>query len=452
MKKKILLAVMAVVATAPGFAQDFDVDPSLNISNNEKKVRFTVGARFVADGALYSTDFTSLNSGAAIADARIRTSMRYGENWYFYADFGFGGGKFSQKNIFMEYSEKSAKGATHAVKLGYYSDPAGTMARQTSLGGYHFISRPGSADALGAGRELGVSYKYSASNVFLYQGVFTENQYNKAVTSYTGSAIAGRWLFRSIGKAGGGHIGASARFGHIGGGEDYTAGGVTVQKKRLGLSQTMETYVDDDKSIVACDLPWANNVVDLGAEAFGFGSNYFVRAEYQYKIVTKKRDSAKLFDAAQASGEGWDSFDAWLDAHPLRTNHFSGAYVEAGYKIFGADYRYDMNDAVLGGLSGKSLEIVGRVNYTNLNDKAPGERYSADRGQYVPESAERADEGYEAASVGGGRVISATVGVNFAFNKYAQVMLDYTYSNLKKDALPNDRNFHQVQTRVQFSF
>lgn len=451
MKEKILAALLALVSVS-GFAQDFDVDPSLNISNNEKKVKFTVGARFVADGALYSTDFTSLNSGAAIADARIRTSMKYGENWYFYADFGFGGGKFSQKNIFLEYSEKSAKGATHAVKLGYYSDPAGTMARQTSLGGYHFISRPGSADALGAGRELGVSYKYSAPSVYLYQGVFTENQYNKAVTSYTGSAIAGRWLYRSIGKHGGGHFGASARFGHIGGGEDYTAGGVTVQRKRLSLAQTMETYVDDDKSIVSCDLPWANNVIDLGVEAFGFGANYFVRAEYQYKIVTKKRDSDKLFSAAQDGGEGWDSYDTWLSAHPLRTNHFSGAYVEAGYKIFGADYKYDMNDAVLGGLSGKSLEVVGRVNYTNLNDKAPAEHYSADLGQYVPEGSVGCEKEYEAASVGGGRVISATVGVNFAFNKYAQIMLDYTYANLKKDALPLDRHFHQVQTRVQFSF
>ena len=44
------------------------------------------------------------------------------------------------------------------------------------------------------------------------------------------------------------------------------------------------------------------------------------------------------------------------------------------------------------------------------------------------------------------------VGVNYAFNKYAQVMLHYTYSNLDKDALPGDSNFHQVQARVQFTF
>ena len=72
-----------------------------------------------------------MKSGATISDARIRTSMSYGENWYFYADFGFGGGKFSQKNIFLQYANKADKG-THAVKVGYYNDPAGTMALTTS--------------------------------------------------------------------------------------------------------------------------------------------------------------------------------------------------------------------------------------------------------------------------------------------------------------------------------
>ena len=63
-----------------------------------------------------------------------------------------------------------------------------------------------------------------------------------------------------------------------------------------------------------------------------------------------------------------------------------------------------------------------------------------------------ADLPYTSSSVCGGRIISATLGLNYSFNKYAQVMLDYTYSNLKKDARPYDKNFHQVQARVQFSF
>ena len=121
------LAAFTLSATA----QDFDTDPTLNIDNKEKQVKFTVGARFMADAAYYHTDFTPLQSGASITDARIRTSMSYGENWYFYADFGFGGGKFSQKNIFLQYATKDSNDGVHAVKVGYYNDPAGSMARQT---------------------------------------------------------------------------------------------------------------------------------------------------------------------------------------------------------------------------------------------------------------------------------------------------------------------------------
>lgn len=449
MKKYILAACVAAISMS-GFAQDFDVDPTLNISNEEKKVNFTVGARFMADAALFNTEFTPLNSGACISDARIRTSMKYGENWYFYADFGFGNGEFSQKNIFLEYSTKDAQKATHAVKVGYYNDPAGTMARQTSLGSYHFISRPGSSEALGEGRALGVTYKYSTPKIFLYQGLFTENQYNKIESGFNGVTVSGRWLYRNINQHGGGHVGASARFAHIGGGEEYTTKGSTILKKTLSLSQSMETYVDDD-SFVNCELPWANNVIDLGGEALWFGNNYFIRGEYKHKVVTKKRDSYKVFIAAQDNIDGWGTYDAWLTANPLRTNHFNGAYLEAGYKIFGGDYKYDMHDAVLGGMTGKSLEVVGRVNFTDLNDIVDGEYYSAGRDQYYPDGY-MADWPYTSSSVGGGRIISATLGLNYSFNKYAQVMLDYTYSNLKKDARPYDKNFHQVQARVQFSF
>ena len=122
--KYIIMSALAALALS-ATAQDFDNDPTLKIDNKDQKVNFTVGARFMADAAYYHTDFTPLQSGASITDARIRTSMTYGQNWYFYADFGFGNGKFSQKNIFLQYATKNASDATHAIKVGYYNDPAG---------------------------------------------------------------------------------------------------------------------------------------------------------------------------------------------------------------------------------------------------------------------------------------------------------------------------------------
>lgn len=446
MKRHIVLP-LAVLAAISANAQDFDTDPTLELNNEEKEVKFTVGARMMADAAYYNSDFTPVNSGASLTDARIRTSMSY-KDWYFYADFGFGGGKFEQKNIFLQYSTKDKNDGTHAFKVGYYNDPAGSMARLTSLGSYHFISRPGSANALGEGRELGVTYKYTNDVFTAYQGVFSENQYNKENDGFNGVTVSGRWVARPVKDDHQTlHVGVNARFSHLGGGEEYN----NTLKKTLSLGQSLETYVDEDKQFSSCNLEWANNTFDIGTEALYHNDRFFVRGEYFYKSVTKKRDSKTLFDASNNNIDTWGTLDAWVAANPLRTNHFHGGYAEAGFLIFGKPYKYDLNEAVLGGLNGRSLEVVARFNYTGLNDINKGEYYSAGRDQYYPDGY-MADYPYNSSSVGGGNICSYTLGVNYSFNKYAQLMLDYTCHKIDKDSRPYDKTIHAVQARVLFSF
>lgn len=449
--KYILMSALTAF-TFSAAAQDFDTDPTLKIDNKEQKVKFTVGARFMADAAWYHSDFTPLQSGASITDARIRTSMSYGENWYFYADFGFGNGQFSQKNIFLQYASKNCHNALHAIKAGYYNDPAGSMARQTSLGSYHFISRAGMADALGEGRELGISYKYSSDNLFLYQGVFTENQYNKIEAGFNGYTLSGRWLYRQLNDNDAFHVGASVRYAHIGGGEELVTKGSSVLKKSIYLGQTLETYVDQDEQFVGCDIPWADNVIDFGAEAIYVNKDFFVRAEYKHKIIDKNRDSYKIFIASQDNIDGWGDIDLWETANRIKTNHFNGAYIEAGYKIFGNAYTYNKHEAVLNGLDGQSLEVVARFNYSGLNDLTKGEYYSAGRNQYYAAGYMEDWPATGATSVGGGDIYSTTFGINYSFNKFTQVMLNYTWHHLDKDFLPYDKNIHQIQARIQFTF
>lgn len=446
MKKYMLMPLLALTALSAN-AQDFDSKPTVTIDNKAEDLHFTVGARFMADAAYYHTDFTPMQSGAAISDARIRTSLTY-QNWYFYADFGFGGGKFSQKNIFLQYAQEDSKGGRHAIKGGYYNDAAGSMARNTSLGSYHFISRAGVTNALGEGRELGITYKYTNDHFLAYQGVFTENQYNKIEAGYNGLVFSGRYLYRPIIDENQTlAIGGNVRFQHVGGGvtED------NVLKKTVKLGQSMETFVDEDEQFVSCELPWAENVFDAGAEVLYHNQKMFVRGEYLYKHVTKKRDSKTLFDASNNNIDTWGTLDAWVAANPLRSNNFHGGYIEAGYMIFGNPYSYDKNEGVLRGLSGRSLEIVGRFNYTGLNDIVKGEYFSVARDQYYPDGY-MADWPYKSTSVGGGAVRSYTLGLNYSFNKFAQVMVDYTYHHLTKDFLPYDKNFHEVQARLQFVF
>lgn len=447
MKRYIIVVAMAMTAmNLP--AQDFDTEPTVTIENEKKEMKFTVGARFMADAALYHTEFTPLQSGATISDARIRTSMQY-KDWYFYADFGFGGGKFQQKNIFLEYTKETTNDDRHIFKGGYYNDPAGSMARNTSLGSYHFISRPGVTNALGDGRELGITYRFTNDRWMAYQGVFTENEYNTETAGYNGLVVSGRWIYRPvIDDHQTLHVGLSGRFSHIGGGEVYN----NVLRKSLTLSQSLETYVDNDPSFVTATLPWANNVWSGGVEALYHNKNFFVRGEYLLKYVTKKRDSYSLFIDAQNNIDGWGSLELWENANKLKNNTFMGGYVEAGYKIFGHPYTYDKKESLLGGLDGRSLEIVGRLSYTGLNNRTKGEYFNAGRGQYYSAGHMEDWPGTGATTVGGGNILSATVGINYAFNKFAQVMLDYTYHHLDRDLLPYDKNFHQVQARLQFAF
>ena len=108
-----------------------------------------------------------------------------------------------------------------------------------------------------------------------------------------------------------------------------------ILKKTLDLGQTMETYVDNTQQFVSCNLPWVNNVVDAGAEVLYHQQNFFVRGEYLYKHVTKKRDSRTVFEASNDNIDTWGTLDAWEEANPLRANNFHSGYLEAGYLIFG---------------------------------------------------------------------------------------------------------------------
>lgn len=446
MKRHILFSTLVAMTLAgTAVAQDFDTNPVIKYENKEQKVKFTVGARFMADAAYYRTDFTPLKSGVAITDSRIRTSMTY-DNWYFYADFDFSKGKFSQKNIFLQYTLKDTDMWNHSFKAGYYNNPS-TMANNTSRGSLHFISRAASSNALSAGRELGVSYKAYNNNFFFNQGVFAENKYNDQVDGYQGVTFGGRWLWRPVNDEDQTfHVGATFRYARINTGEEDG----NVLKTNLKFGSTMQTYVDDFH-FASAEIPWAKNVFDAGAEALYRTPKFFARGEYMYKHVTKDRDDMTLFMNQLGGSQSWTTLESWQAGNPLASNSFHGGYVEMGYQIFGNGYKYDNGEALLKGWDGRSLEIVARYNYLGMNDIKDGEFYLPGRDQYYP-TGEVQDYPAKSTSIGGGNMHSVTLGANYSFNKYAQVLLEYTYNRLDRDKYQYDKNIHTVQARLLFSF
>lgn len=441
----ILIISIFFLSTICLQAQDFDNEPKLSADIDDVNIK--VGGRLISDVAYYKTDFTPLNSGAAITDARIRAALTYND-WYFYADFAFGKGEFAQKNIFMKYTLPfSSEQGIQSLKAGYFAEP-NSMSRLTSIYSMHFISRSTAANALGIGRSLGLTYNFFNPAMTLTQGVFAENKYNDQLSGFQGASVGGRWVYRPLHTDGQIlHIGVSARFAQLNTGEMVD----DIKQAKLHLSSSLETYVDDTDSFLNAELPWAKNIVNLGAEALYMNPKMFLRGEYFYKHISKKRPDELLFTNQLGGVWSWTTLESWQAGNPLKSNHFQGFYIEGGYKIFGGAYQYSYEEALLKGNNTQSLEVVARFSHTNLNQINKGDIFVEGRDQFYP-NGEVTDYPPASTSVGGGKMNSATIGVNYTFNQFAQVMFDYTYSRLDNVYFSNDKNFHTLQGRVMFNF
>lgn len=446
MKKYILQPLFILFAVVSVHAQDFDAEPVLKLSNETNSLKFTVGARLMADYAYYNAEYTPMKSGAAINDARIRTSLAY-QDWYFYGDFDFSDGQYHQKNLFLQYTFPTANTNKHRIKAGYYTEMA-SMSLNTSRYSYHFMSRAIAANALATSRSLGVSYQFINPSFTLHQGVFAENQYNNQSAGFQGATFSGRWLYRPIASATQNlHIGLSARCAYL---ETGNVVNGELQTAQL-ISAPLETSVDATAKFLNANIPWAKYAFTLSGEALYHTADFFARGEYIYKHIDKDRPDDILFKNQLGSADSWASLESWQKGNPIRSNNFHGAYVELGYLLFGHTYSYSNDDGLLAGNKGKALEVVARYSYLDLNDIEADEFYLIGKDKFYP-GGEVADYPAASTSIGGGRVHAATVGLNYTFNKYAQAMLEYVYTNLDNVHFPMDKNIHTLQARVMFSF
>ncbi len=451
MKRYILFPVMfvALVMSSHGVkAQVEDVlNPLLQYINKENGLRFTAGARLFADVAYYHSEYTPMKSGAAITDARIRTSLTY-KQFYFYADFDFSKGKFTQKNIFVRYNFCESPFGIHSLRAGYFNEPS-SMSLNASLYNYHFIARAAPAMALSAGRGLGITYKYYDARFFADQGIFAENKYNDQISGFQGVSLSGRWLYKPINDEDVTlHIGATFHYARTNTGEVVD----NVFRTNMELESNMQTYVDATTKFLNADVPWAKNTITFGPEVLVKSDYWFFRGEYIYKRIYKKRNDRELFENQLGGVWSWTTQESWLAGNPIRSSKFQGAYAEMGYLLRGNGYEYDDEYGLLGGCNNKGdLEVVARYSYTELNDINKGDFFLIGKHVFYPNGVV-SDYPPVSTSIGGGRLHTATVGINYTFSPYIKVMGEYQYSNLKNVYYPLDKNFHQLQARLMVSF
>ncbi|MDR0823758.1 MAG: hypothetical protein LBN74_01595 [Prevotella sp.] len=449
MKKYILLInifVFLFIGTVNAQVEDVK-DPLLQYKDAEKGLKFTAGGRLMADMAYYNSDLTPMKSGAAITDARIRTSLTYNQ-LYFYADFDFSKGSFKQKDLFVRYNFPNTESGIHSLKAGYYGDPS-NMSRSTSEYSYHFMNRPATVYALSYGRELGVSYKYYNNSVLLDQGIFSEGEYNKQDAGNQSFTLSGRWVYRPINDENTTlHVGASARYGKLGTGEVVN----NVLTRSQTLESDMQTGVDPTARFLHAELPWASANLNLGVEALVRTDKFFARGEYLHRTVYKSRPDEDLFINQLGGVWSWTTLDSWRNGNPIRSSKFNGGYVELGYLLKGDKYTYDNEYGLLKGMDdNNSWEVVARYSYTNMNDINDGDTFLIGRQQFYPNGVIN-DYPAVSTSVGGGRMHIASIGLNYTLNQYVKIMGEYQYTNLSSVYYPLDKNFHTLQMRLMFSF
>lgn len=452
MKKYILFpAFLAATFLWSGSvqAQVEDVaNPLLKYVNRDNGLRFTAGGRLFTDVAYYHTEYTPMKSGAAITDARIRTSLKY-KQFYFYADYDFSKGTFKQKNIFAQWNFRENARGIQSVKAGYFNEPS-TMAYNTSLYNYHFISRPAAVNALAPGRALGATYKFFNQYFLADQGIFAENKYNNQISGFQGVSLSGRWLYRifnddymTL------HIGLGLRYSRINTGSVV---GDDAFKTSVSAESPMETYVDATTKFLNADVAWAKNILNVNPELMFKMDKLFVRGEYIYKRYYKDRPDFELFTNQLGGVWSWQTLQSWQNGNPLRSTKFQGGYVEAGWLIMGDRYTYNDEYGLLDGMNDKnSLELVARYSIVNLNDINKGDFFLIGKEVFYPGGVV-ADYPAVSTSIGGGKMQSAALGLNYTLNQYIKVMGEYQYCRLSNVYHPMDKNFHQLQMRVMVSF
>ncbi|MDR1974054.1 MAG: hypothetical protein LBQ31_05190 [Bacteroidales bacterium] len=396
--RSLFIFIAASICCFAAFAQSDDSDPhllSLRGSSISKQIevtgksrwaihdsileskaksnvlRWTIGASFMVSAGYFNSSPKILQSGATISDARIRTSFAYGDYYFFY-DANFGNGRFSQMDAYFKYSHKEQRySGTHSIKAGYVSNIA-SMGYNTSMFNLHFITRAAPVQAFSSGRHLGALYKYVNKYVLFEQGVFAESPYN----NYNGIVLSGRWLYKPINREDITlHFGISARY-----------------RKRVRMdtsfmsASSLETDIDGNDIFLSRHSPNASNIGE-GTFEFALRTNrFFARGEGIFRRVGN--------------------------------DLLGGAYIEAGFCIFGRPYTYNERPGAIGGLRGHhTLEVVARYSQTRLDNT----------------------------------VHIATLGLNYDVNDYIVFMGAYSLT-VDKGLNVQDGLVHSAQIKMLLSF
>lgn len=396
-KSFFILSFSTIIGTGSVASQSIDIKTG---DKEDDKVKITLGGRIYFDGAVYLDDKTPVGNGATIPDTRLSMKASY-KKWDFKIDMGFNDKKVNPKDLHIRYNFNN-----HSwIRFGHFGPQFGNEGWETSA--WQRFMAPAPADQVfSLPRLIGTTYMNWNEKLYFSAGGFMDNDaLSNTKEGNQGFAFISKFNYTPFNNQKGSmfHIGTSGYY--------RTGNRIEFDKDKktkygITMNSNLNTKVTKLKAI-GVELENIDFQTTYVLEFLSSTGPAFLQGEYYHTNIKRKH--------------GLDSYQA------------NGFYVMSGIMLYGEkSYKYDLSERKLGHANSKTLELVARYDYADLNDH------------------------HGLGLIRGGRISDISLGLNYYLNKFICFKLDYSYMALgrgnKLSATGDKEKVQAIQGRFMVIF
>ncbi|WP_300704447.1 porin [Bacteroides sp.] len=374
---KSFLCLLAVFVSMTAAAQE----------NSTDKIQYKLTGRMLMDGGVFLRNENGFGNGTEFSDLRVGAKATY-QQWDMKVEIGYVGSKVSIKDAFATYTS-----GKHIIQVGQFYEPF-TLDMLCSTFDLRFNQSPGAVLAMTNSRRLGAAYTYNSQHYYACGGFFTDNDISNLKNVSQGYAIDGRLVYRPVNESG--------KLLHLGMAGVYRTPDGTLpeeENRNVFIYKSPGVSTIDNRNLIYAEVDNTRYQFKLGAELLIYYHKFFLQSEY-IRTQVKRRT-------------GFTDYTG------------QGVYLQCSWLLLGNEYAYDEALACPARPIGRALELCGRFNIVDMNDRN--------------------------ANITGGAQKDLSLGLNYYINKHVGVKVNYSYvmpGNHIKEI--SRKNFSLFQARFQF--
>lgn len=386
---KILIMKKNIVCKAAAFFALLSVAASSfaqvsgKIDNTDFKIKFNGRVNLDLGSFLGAEDGKPNRNGISANDCRLGVIADFDSVWQAKLEVSHSAGKISFKDV---YVKRSFTSTGSEVQFGNFFFPFGY--KRAGLG-YKFVDTSVADATFSPWRKLGIAYQ-SFSNKFNWGvGFFSDGDVDNGKKVNQGYSLNAYALARPVFSDG--------NVLH------FTASGIITHPSTSVTFSSPMPLMFTSFPLVKTNALDAYNYGRLEIAALGIVRRFYAEARFLKSWVNLPNERVEKSDY----GDKVTKQDNYDGAY--------GFYVQASWRILGEMQNYNKKTGLAGNPTGRALEVLARFDRTDLD-------------QF-------------------GAANNLTLGVNYFFNKYLRVRVNYVHAAIKDGA-----DIDALCSRVQFSF